>query len=208
MVKIPEKHHQKKEKSKEPKEENILEQLEQFEPSQPEKAPKPTTPSAPQAAQPPTPSIPQEAQPPAPQTEVPTPPIQPTIPEVPDSPPQPSPFYQQQETESSSEQIQEIAEAIIEEKWQEANAKIGDIALWKDRVDSDLTAIKQEILRTQDHFKNLQSAVLGKVTEYNKNILDINSEMKALEKVMEKIIQPLTTNVKELGKITAKLKKR
>jgi len=32
--------------------------------------------------------------------------------------------------------------------------------------------------------------------------------MKALEQVMQKIIEPLTTNIKELSKITEKLKKK
>jgi hypothetical protein len=125
------------------------------------------------------------------------------MPETP-LPQESTPFYQQIET--PNEQIQEIAESIIEEKWQEMNSKIGDLSLWRDRVENDITSVKQEILRTQDHFKSLQSAVLGKVSEYNKNILNINTEMKALEKVLEKIIQPLTTNVKELDKITKKLK--
>ena len=61
-------------------------------------------------------------------------------------------------------------------------------------------------MRTRNHFANLQKAVLGKVTEYNENILNINTEMKSLEKVFEKILTPLTHNIKELSKITNKLK--
>ncbi len=108
----------------------------------------------------------------------------------------------------SNEEIQEIAESIIEEKWQELTSKLGDFNLWKDRMENELTGIKQEIIRTQANFANLQRGVFGKVSEYNDNISSLNSEMKALEKVFEKIMQPLTTNVKELSKITEKLKEK
>ena len=105
-----------------------------------------------------------------------------------------------------NDEIQEIAESIIEEKWQELTTKLGDFNLWKDRMENELTAIKQEIIRTQSNFANLQRGVFGKVSEYNENISNLGSEMKALEQVFEKIMLPLTTNVKELGKITEKLK--
>lgn len=106
----------------------------------------------------------------------------------------------------STDYIQQLAEEVVEEKWDDLMSKIGDIRLWKDKIDNDITSIKQEILRTQNHFANLQKAVLGKVSEYNENIININTEMKSLEKVFEKILQPLISNIKELGRITNKLK--
>jgi len=116
----------------------------------------------------------------------------------------PQQYYQQP---SSTEEIQEIAESIIEERWQEFMSRAGDFELWKDRTDREMVSIKQELIRTQDRFNNLQKAVLGKVSEYNENILNIGTEMKALEKVFEKILDPLVTNIKELERITNKLKK-
>lgn len=110
--------------------------------------------------------------------------------------------------ELSSSQIQEIVESIVEEKWEDLISKFGDINLWKESVNNDLEAIKQEILRTQERFNNLQNILIGKVTDYNKSVTELNSEMKALEQVMQKIIEPLTNNVKELGRITSDLKKK
>lgn len=111
-----------------------------------------------------------------------------------------------QQSQLSTDYVQKIAEEIVEEKWDDLMSKIGDIRLWKDKVEGDITSIKQEILRTQNHFDNLQKAVLGKVSEYNENILNINTEMKALEKVFERILQPMTENIKELARITNNLK--
>ena len=121
--------------------------------------------------------------------------------------PQPMQQYYQPPQQSSTEQIQEIAESIIEEKWQEFMSQMGDFDIWRDRVNREIGSVKQELIRTQDRFNNLQKAVLGKVSDYNENILDIGTEMKALEKVFEKILDPLTTNIKELERITNKLKK-
>ncbi|AJF62393.1 MAG: hypothetical protein QT11_C0001G0244 [archaeon GW2011_AR20] len=116
--------------------------------------------------------------------------------------------YNQPAPELGSSQIQEIVESIVEEKWDDLISKIGDVNLWKESVNNDLEAVKQEILRVQEKFNNLQNILVGRVHDYNKNVSELNSEMKALEQVMQKIIEPLTTNVKELGKITSELKKK
>jgi len=105
------------------------------------------------------------------------------------------------------EDMQSLVEEIIDEKWREMLASLGDITAWKSHMADETEAIKQEILRIQSRFDNLQAAVLGKVDEYGTSVKDIGSEMKALEKVFEKILEPLTSNIKELGKITNGLRK-
>ena len=105
------------------------------------------------------------------------------------------------------ENIEEIAEAIIQEKMEELSVNLTDLNLWKEKTSTETEAIKQEILRIRNQFENLQNALLSKVEDYKKNISTMNIEVKTLSKVMEKIIQPLTMNVKELGRITDRLKK-
>ena len=106
----------------------------------------------------------------------------------------------------ASDQTQEIIEAVVEEKWEELTSKVGDLNLWKENVNNDLEAVKQEILRTQERINNLQNILVGKVTEYSKNINEISTEMKALEQVFQRILQPLTSNIKDLNKVTEELK--
>ena len=106
------------------------------------------------------------------------------------------------------EQIEEIAEEIINEKWDQLMADVGDINLWKEKTIEEIEAIKQEIIRLRNSFENLQVGVIGKVNEYNKNIGGVSAEMKALNQVFQKIMEPLTMNVKELGRITEAMKKR
>ncbi len=106
------------------------------------------------------------------------------------------------------EVIQELTESIINEKWEDLMSSLGNITLWKEKIQTDIRSIKQEIVRVEERFENLQRAILGKVTDYDKHILDMGSEVRALEKVMQKIIEPLTQNIKDLSKITEELKSR
>ena len=105
------------------------------------------------------------------------------------------------------EDIEEIAESIINEKMDELNISLGEMTIWKERVSTEIDAIKQEILRVRNSFENLQTAMVGRVEDYRKNINDMSIEIKALNKIMERIIEPLSENVKELSRITERLKK-
>jgi len=111
------------------------------------------------------------------------------------------------EQRQTMEQIEEIAESIINEKWDELMADVGDITIWKEKTTDEIEAIKQEVIRLRNSFENLQAGVIGRVNEYNKNIGNVSAEMKALNQVFQKIIEPLTQNVKELGRITESMKK-
>ncbi len=106
------------------------------------------------------------------------------------------------------DQIQVLVEQVVEEKWKEMMRSVGDIPVFKARVSDDMEAVKQELLRTQKRLEDLQTAVLGKVKEYNEGVLSIGNDMKALEQVFSKIMEPFVTNVKELSKITEELKQK
>lgn len=105
------------------------------------------------------------------------------------------------------ERIHEFIEAIISEKWEELTGKVGNLAAWKEKANNDVISIKQELIRIEENFRGLQNAIIGKVRDYDQGIRGIHTEMKALEKVFEKILEPLTTNIKELTRITQELKK-
>ncbi len=106
-----------------------------------------------------------------------------------------------------AERVHEIVEAIVNEKWNEVVGSLGNLAVWKEKVTNDTVAIKQELVRVEERFRDLQNAVLGRVKEYDEGIRSVHTEMKALEKVFEKILEPLTSNIKELTRITQELKR-
>ena len=106
----------------------------------------------------------------------------------------------------AEERIQEITEAIVDEKWQKLTQNIGDISVWEEGVQTEIESVKQEVLRVEQRIERLEQTIIGKVTEYQKSLTEVNTEMQALGKVFEKILQPLTSNIKELARITKELK--
>ena len=121
---------------------------------------------------------------------------------------QPRGFAPEPADRSNYNLMEEVAESIVQEKWDKLISGVGDIRLWKEKTDSDIQSIKQEVLRTQQRLENIQKAVLGKISEYHNSMEGVSSDIKALEKVFQKIIAPLTKNIKDLDRVTKKLKKK
>lgn len=106
------------------------------------------------------------------------------------------------------DEIEELVESVVDEKWRSLVENFGDIGLWKRKVATDIASVKQELIRLENRFDNLQKAILGKVRTYDQNILEVGSEIRALEKVLQRILEPLTTNIKELERLTKELKNK
>jgi len=128
---------------------------------------------------------------------------------MPPPPRQPAPPKRQEPIApfSDTERVEEIAEAIIDEKWKELTKDLDKILEWKDKAESRLTLIEQNIENLKQGFEKLHSSILGKVSEYDQNIINLGTEIKAMEKVFQKLIPAFTENVNELSRITQTLKR-
>ena len=109
--------------------------------------------------------------------------------------------------DSSKERIEEMAEAIIDEKWEELVKSINKIIEWKEKMDGSINKIQQEMSDMKENFDRLHSSVIGKIDEYDKNIVNVGTEVKAMEKVFEKALPTFTENVGELRRIVKNSKK-
>jgi len=112
------------------------------------------------------------------------------------------------ESTSADERIEELAEAIIDEKWKELSKNIDKIIDWKEKTETKVTEIGQEFEDIKKNFESLHDAILGKVSEYDQNIINLSSEIKAMELVFQKLLPTFTANVSELSKITKDMKKK
>ncbi len=102
--------------------------------------------------------------------------------------------------------MEELIEAIIDEKWAEVERDIGRIIEWKDSVDERIGSITAQVTDLKTNFEDLHKAILGKVGDYDKNILEVGTQLKAMEEVFSKVLPTFTDNVGELNRITNKLK--
>jgi hypothetical protein len=107
---------------------------------------------------------------------------------------------------SEQVKVEELVEAIIEEKWEELLRDVNKIVSWKNKVESRISEIEVKVDHLKENFSDLQKAVIGKVNDYDQHILEVGSEIKAMEKVFSKVLPMFTENVSELNNIANKLK--
>lgn len=106
------------------------------------------------------------------------------------------------------EKVEEVVEAIIEEKWNELLKDINKIVEWKSTIDANMKALEQRQNDLKQSFDSLQKALLAKIGEYDSNITSVGSELKALEKVFQKLLPTFTENVNELSRVVKDIKKK
>ncbi len=109
-------------------------------------------------------------------------------------------------TELMTEDIEKITESIISEKWGKLSSELKNMMEWKNELSKQLDSYKKKVEDLYNKLAQTQTAMIGKVDEYNKSIGDVNVEIQAMGKVFEKLIPEFTNNVKELSEIVKKHK--
>jgi septation ring formation regulator EzrA len=115
---------------------------------------------------------------------------------------QPIPPPQQNQSFSAGPSNEELIEAIIEEKWNELVKDLSTVLEWKSATENTITTMKTQFNDLQSSFDKLHSALLGKIGEYDKHIMDVAAEIKAMEDVFSKVLPTFTDNVSQLNRIT------
>jgi hypothetical protein len=106
------------------------------------------------------------------------------------------------------EQIEEVAESIVQEKWSDLLKDLTKITEWKTKTETDIGKIQSDIENLKQTFDNLHKGVLGKIGEYDKNLTMVGTEIKAMEKVFQKVLPTFTDNVNKLERLTKKATKK
>ncbi len=115
---------------------------------------------------------------------------------------------QQQGFGIDSESIEEIAEEIVAEKFDELQTKLGNLMEWRSFVEAKISSLSDRVKRIEDSIDKLQSAVVGKVQDYSKEIKTLGGGMRSLEMSFSKVLDPLLQNISELKKITESMRKK
>jgi hypothetical protein len=102
--------------------------------------------------------------------------------------------------------FEETVEAVVEEKWNEFTRELGKMNEWKDASTSRMDKLEQSVNDMKADLDNLHKAIVSKISEYDKNLLDVGTEIKAMEKVFQKVLPELTGSVTELSRITRTVK--
>ncbi|MBU0665801.1 MAG: hypothetical protein ABIC91_06390 [Nanoarchaeota archaeon] len=129
-----------------------------------------------------------------------------------DFPPQQPNFAPQealvQFNSQSAIQTEELVESIIEEKWNELVKDIKKVIDWKNKTETKISNMEQQFQDLKDNFDKLHKAIIGKIGDYDKNILNVGAEVKAMEKVFSKVLPVFIDNVNDLSRITEVMKNK
>ena len=123
---------------------------------------------------------------------------------APEPAPMPQPMPAPEPRGIGREEIEEVAEAIIDEKWEEIRKGIDKIIAWKDSADEKIIKIEEDIADLKQRFSELHKGVLGRIAEYDKGIRDVGTDIKAMQEVFKKTLPKFTENIAALERLTKK----
>ena len=99
------------------------------------------------------------------------------------------------------ERIQEVTEAIIDEKWEEFAGDIKRVIEWKEKSEDRIAKLEQQLIDIRLSIDSLTKSIMAKVSAYDQNIVDVGTEVKAMEKVFQKVLPSLTESVNKLDRM-------
>lgn len=108
----------------------------------------------------------------------------------------------------SEKDFEKLAESIVEERWTDIEERLEKERDWKEKVESKVTVLEKEFENLKSGLESLNRAIVGKISEYDKSLLSVGTEMKAMEKVFKQILPTLSSNVTDLSRIAKDLKKQ
>jgi len=120
---------------------------------------------------------------------------------------QPYPYsYGAAAAPTSNEAVQELAEEIINEKWEEFKTKLGNMSELKRYTESKLKQVEERVKRIELNFDKVQLGIMGQVKQYGSRIDSLDAEVQALQSAFSQILQPLVSSVKELRDVSDEIK--
>jgi len=142
-------------------------------------------------------------------------PMRPASPTWSQLPPIPSaPVYRPTSSFSSSsmktapEEIEEIAEAIISERWQKISKDFEELKRAQEDISSTISGVQERITNVEKKIDMVIQEILGKVEEYGKGISDVGTELKAMQRVFGTVMPSFTENIKELQEMVGDAKQK
>ncbi len=111
---------------------------------------------------------------------------------------------QQQPSQGKLEQVDELIERTVDEKWREFSSELKRMDEFRVTTETRLSHVETQLANLDQKFDSLKNAVIAKIKDYDTSILNVGTEMKAMEQVFQKILPELQNNVSELSRITAR----
>jgi DNA-binding transcriptional MerR regulator len=119
-------------------------------------------------------------------------------------PMQASPQPMQRSSGINIDEIQRILEEIISEKWKESEEVIRNMIEWKAVISTKMKELETRISEFNVRVDSMNTSLGKKAEEFNQTMTDVDTEIKALDKALNKLIPALSDNISELKDIVTK----
>ena len=104
-------------------------------------------------------------------------------------------------------ELQKVIEEIIEEKWNSVDDKLNAMEVWKAKVEGQVSETGNKLDVINQRIDIFAQGMMGKTEEFKGTMVDVNTQMEAVEKLMGKLVPSLAEEIKELRSVVEKLKK-
>jgi uncharacterized protein YhaN len=103
--------------------------------------------------------------------------------------------------EQMMERIQEISEAIIEEKWDELIRNVQKIVKWKDRIETRIDDIENKMAAVEDEVSKIYKSLFSKMEEYDGHIQEFGTDIKAMQQVFRELLPQFVSGVHQMNDV-------
>lgn len=118
--------------------------------------------------------------------------------------------YAQPSSESYSDDsiirdIQEVAEAIVAERWEVISKEFDKLRASQEDVVRKVDELGTTIANFESRVNNLEAGVFEKIRTFNDTVEKIGAEIKAMEQIFSKIIPSFSSSVARLSEVADKM---
>ncbi len=101
----------------------------------------------------------------------------------------------------SAEVITEIAEQIVNEKFEKYKKRTGDIVRYKNETNDKLSDLDDRLKRIEESIEQLQRDIIKRIGEFGDSNNLVHRDLENLHGTMSKMMNPLVDNYNELKKL-------
>lgn len=121
--------------------------------------------------------------------------------------PESSMFAEEEKIESGKiEEIERVLEEIVNEKWKDVTDKFSRMEESRFKTEAEVKSLSKKVEELTTRLDKLNSILMGRVEEYHKTMQDVDVEVRALEKVMQKLVPSMAEQIKALKDVVVELK--
>ena len=102
--------------------------------------------------------------------------------------------------------LEELAEGIAEEKWNEFRSELLDVHRRMQQVDNKITSIEKSIDQIRGERKGEVDEIKASIDEYKQSITEIGERMESMEKALRDSLSPMMESLRSLSDTIKTLK--